>query len=202
MGAASGVFFFVIAASLFPLALRPDPATLRAVGPGVIWVAALFAVLLSAPRVFAADHEHGVLEHLLLAPYPLSILVLVKIAAHWLATAVPLLLVAPFLALEFDLPWKAAGWLVVTLALGTPTLALLAAVSAALTLGVRAASVLAALITLPLCVPVLVFGAAATQAAVIGMNPIGAVSLLGACLLLALACTPAAASAALRIALE
>lgn len=202
MEAVSGVLFFVIAASLFPLALGPEPATLRAVGPGVVWVAALFAVLLSAPRLFAADHDQGLLEQMLLTPYPLALLILVKAAACWLTIGLPLIVAAPLLALQFGLPAHAAAWLALTLALGTPTLVLIAAVSAALVLEVRAAGALTALITLPLYVPVLVFGVGAAVAATEGTNPVAAVSLLGACLALALAFAPPAAAAALRIALE
>lgn len=200
--ALTGVLFFVIAASLFPLALQPDPQTLRTVGPGVLWVSALFAVLVSAPRVFAADHASGWLEQLLLTPSPLALTALVKVGADWLVATAPLLLVTPWLALQLNLPWHATGWLIASLALGTPTVSLLAAVSAALTLGTRAAGALSVLIALPLCAPVLVFGAGAAQAAVAGGNPAAAISLLGACLALALALVPAGIAAALRVAME
>ena len=200
--ALTGFLFFVIAASLFPLALQPDPGTLRTVGPGVLWVTALFAVLVSAPRVFAADHASGWLEQLLLAPAPLAVTALVKVGTDWIVATVPLLLVTPWLALQLNLPWHATGWLIAGLALGTPTVALLAAVSAALTLGTRAASALSVLIALPLFAPVLVFGAGAAQTAVMGGNPVAGISLLGACLALALALLPAGISAALRVAME
>lgn len=202
MEAVSGVLFFVIAASLFPLALGPAPTTLHAIGPGVLWVAALFAVLLSAPRLFAADHAQGLLEQMLLTPYPLSLLVLVKVGACWLTIGLPLVLSAPLLALQFDLPIAVAGWLALSLALGTPALMLITAVSAALALEVRAAGALTALITLPLYVPVLIFGVGAATAAVNGTSPAAALSLLGACLALTLAFAPAAAAAALRVSLE
>lgn len=200
--ALTGVLFFVIAASLFPLALQPDPTTLRAVGPGVLWVTALFAVLVSAPRLFAEDHANGWLEQLLLAPSPLALTALVKVGAHWLIATAPLLVVTPWLAVQFNLPWSATGWLVASLALGTPSVALLAAVSAALTLGTRAAGALSVLIALPLCAPVLVFGAGTVEAAVTGGSPVAGISLLGACLAVALALVPAGIAAALRVALE
>lgn len=202
MEAVSGVLFFVVAASLFPLALGPDPTMLRAVGPGVLWVTVLLAVLLSAPRLFAADHAQGLLEQMLLSPQPLALLVLVKVAASWLTIGLPLTLAAPVLALQFDLSLQTAGWLALTLFLGTLALILITAVSGALVLEVRAAGALTALITLPLYVPVLVFGVGAVTAVAQGMNPAAAVSLLGACLALSLAFAPPAAAAALRAALE
>jgi heme exporter protein B len=200
--ALTGVLFFVIAASLFPLALQPDPDTLRTVGPGVLWVTAMFAILVSAPRVFAADHASGWLEQLLLAPSPLALTALVKVGADWFVATVPLLVVTPLIALQLNLPWHAMGWLIAGLALGTPTVALLAAVSAALTLGTRASGAISVLIALPLCTPVLVFGAGAAQAAVAGGDPIAGISLLGACLALALALVPVGIAAALRVTME
>ncbi len=202
MEAASGVLFFIVAASLFPLALGPAPTVLRAMGPGVLWVTALLAVLLSTPRLFAADHAQGFLEQMLLAPHPLPILVLVKTVACWLTIGVPLTLAAPVLALQFNLSAYAAGWLTLTLAVGTPALILIAAVSAALVLEVRGAGALTALITLPLYVPILVFGVGAAAAAANGTSPAAAFSLLGACLALTLVFAPPATAAALRIALE
>lgn len=202
MQAVSGLLFFIVAASLFPLALGPDPTLLRSVGPGVLWVAALLAVLLSAPRLFAADHAQGLLEQMVLSPHPLSLLVLAKVAACWFIIGLPLTLAAPLLALQFDLSAATAGWLMLTLALGTPALMLIAGVSAALVLEVRGAGALTALITLPLYVPVLVFGVGAATAAAKGNSPEAALSLLGACLALTLVFAPPATAAALRIALE
>src|SRR5699024_10299581 len=128
MTAVSSVLFFVVAASLFALALGPDPVLLRAIGPGVLWVAALLSILLAAPRLFAADHAQGTLAQMLLSPQPLALLVLVKAFACWLSTGLPLLVVTPLLALQFDLSAPTAAWLVLTLIIGTPALVLVAAV--------------------------------------------------------------------------
>ena len=194
--------FFVIVASLVPLALGPDAALLRLVGPGLIWIAALLASLLALPRLFAADHADGTLEQLLLAPYPLPLLVLAKAAAHALATGLPVIVIAPLLALQYDLSAPAIATLVATLLIGMPLLALIGAVGAALTLGLRHAGALLALLVLPLQVPVLVFGAGAVAAQASGLGAQAHLSLLGAGLALALVGAPWAAAAALRIALE
>ena len=199
---AATLFFFVIVASLFPLGVGPEPALLRTMAPGVLWVAALLAAMLSLGRLFADDHQDGTLEQLALAAHPLPILVFGKIAAHWISSGLLLTLAAPMLALQFDLPWPAVGVLTLSLLLGTPLLSLIGAIGAALTVGVRGAGVLLSLLVLPLVMPVLVFGAGAVEASRAGLGTMGHFSLLGAMLVLALFLAPWAASAALRIALE
>jgi len=195
-------FFFIIVVSLFPLGVGPEPNTLRAIAPGVVWVAALLTSMLALSRLFAGDFADGTLEQLALAPQPLGILVLAKTLAHWLVTGLPLVLIAPVLGLQFDLPGGALWVMTTALLLGTPVLSLVGAVGAALTLGVRGASALLAILVLPLYVPVLIFGAGAASASVSGMSVAGYLSLLGAFLLIAAALSPWATAAAVRIALE
>lgn len=195
-------FFFVIVVSLFPLGVGPEPDTLRAIAPGVVWVAALLASMLALTRLFAWDYADGTLEQLALSPQPLVLLVCAKVAAHWLVTGLPLVLVAPVLGLQFDLPPGSLAVMTLALVLGTPCLSLVGAIGAALTLGVRGAGGLLALLVLPLYIPVLIFGAGAVAASASGMPAGGHLSLLGAVLLLALAVAPWASSAAIRISLE
>jgi heme exporter protein B len=199
---AAAMFFFVIVASLFPLGVGPEPALLRTMAPGVVWVAALLASMLSLGRLFADDHQDGTLEQLLLSVCPLPLIVLAKMAAHWLCSGLALTLVAPLLALQFDLPASSIGVLTLSLLIGTPLLSLIGGIGAALTVGVRGAGVLLSLLVLPLCVPVLIFGAGAVDAAAAGLAVGAHYSLLGAMLVLALFAAPIAAAAALRIALE
>ena len=200
--AASLLIFFAIAVSLFPLGVGPDPALLRSMGPGVVWVAALLASMLALSRLFAADYADGTLEQLALAPHPLGILVGAKIAAHWLVSGLPLVLIAPVLGLQLDLGGEALLMLAASLALGTPALSLLGAVGAALTLGLRASAMLVPLIVLPLCVPVLIFGAGAVEATASGIGAKAHLALLAALLLPSLVLAPWAAAFAIRIALE
>ncbi|CAJ0698264.1 heme exporter protein CcmB [Ralstonia sp. 22086] len=197
-----GVVFYVIAASLFPLAIGPDPQQLRMLAPGILWVAALLASMLSLSRLFAQEHADGSLDQLLLSPHPLALIVLTKIAAHWLASGLPLLLLTPILAQQYSLPLHATLLLTATLLIGTPAIALIGAVGAALTLGVRNGAALLCILVLPLCVPVLVFGAGAGSAADAGLDVMPHLSLLGACLALSLFVCPLAAAAGLRIAVE
>lgn len=194
--------FFLIVASLFPFGVGSDPERLRAIGPGVVWVAALLAVLLGLPRLFEKDHESGVLEQLLLAPEPAVIWVAAKIAAHWLATGLPLVLVSPLLGLMYRLEDAELLVLACGLLLGTPVLSLIGAIGAALTLGLRGAGSLLALLVLPLFVPVLIFGAGAVDAWSGGMGVSAQFSLMGGALLAALALAPLACAAALRLAAE
>lgn len=200
--AAATLLFFVLVAALYPLAASPRPELLRAAAPGVLWTGALLATMLSLPGLFAQDEADGTLEQLLLLPQPLALTVLAKAAAHWLVAGVPLVLAAPLLALQFDLPSAALPVLVLGLLLGTPTLSLLGAVGAALTLGLRGGGVLVALLVLPLAVPVLVFGAGAARAALAGLPAEPPLLVLGALLAAALALAPWATAAALRLALE
>jgi heme exporter protein B len=195
-------FFFVIVVSLFPLGIGAQPNTLREIAPGVVWVAALLASMLALGRLLAGDHADGTLEQLVLLPQPLGLLVLGKILAHWLATGLPLVLVAPFLGLQFDLAGEALAVLTLALLLGTPVLSMIGAIGAALTLGTRGGGGLIALLVLPLYVPVLIFGAGAVSASANGMAVSGHLSLLGAFLLLAGVLTPWATAAAIRIAME
>lgn len=199
---AAVLFFLVIVASLFPLGVGPEPELLRRMGPGVVWVAALLASMLSLARLFADDHQDGTLEQHLLSPLPLALLVAGKTCAHWLCSGLPLAIVSPLLALQFGLSFEATAVLAVSLLLGTPVLSLVGAIGAALTVGVRGAGVLLSLLVLPLVVPVLIFGAGAVDAATTGAGVAGHFSLLGAMLLVALVGAPPAAAAALRIAYE
>jgi heme exporter protein B len=198
----STLFFFVIVVSLFPLGIGPELNTLRLIAPGVVWVAALLASMLALERLFSADHDDGTLEQMLLAPQPLFILVLGKVAAHWLVTGVPLVLMAPLLGLQYDLSTQALQMLLLTLLLGTPALSLIGAIGAALTIGLRGGGVLVSLLVLPLYIPVLIFGAGAVEADVSGLGAQGHLSLLGAILVLALLLAPLATSAALRVSAE
>lgn len=198
----TSIFFFVIVVSLFPLGVGPEPALLRTMAPGIVWVAALLAAMLSLPRVFGSDFADGTLEQLVLTPQPLAVLVLAKMLAHWLLSGVPLALIAPVLAFQFGLEGEPVGVLFVALLLGTPCLSLIGGVGAALTLGVRGSGVLIALLVLPLYIPVLIFGAGAVEATVAGTGAAGHLSLLAAGLLIAIVLVPWAIAAALRIALE
>jgi heme exporter protein B len=195
-------FFFVIVVSLFPLGVGPESHTLRAIAPGVVWVAALLATMLSLSRMFAADYADGTLEQLVLVPQPLVALVLAKAAAHWVASGLPLVLIAPVLGLQFDVPRDALGTLIVSLAIGTPALSLIGAIGAGLTLGVRGGGALTSLLVLPLYVPVLIFGSGAVVATATGMDAGGHLSLLGAMLMVCLAVSPWATAMALKIAME
>lgn len=193
------LIFFVIVISLFPLGVGPDLDTLRLIAPGVVWVGALLASMLALEQLFVADHRDGTLEQLLLAPQPLSLLVIGKVIAHWLITGLPLVIMAPVLGLQYDLSADALKVMVWSLLLGTPSLSLLGAIAAALTLGLRTGGVLVALLVLPLYIPVLIFGAGAVEATTSGLGGGGHLSLLGAMLLLALLGTPLATAAALRV---
>lgn len=196
------LFFFVIVVSLFPLGVGPEMKTLRLIAPGVVWVAALLASMLSLNRLFAADFQDGTLEQMLLAPQPLALIVLGKIIAHWLVSGLPLALMAPILGMQFDLPPAALGILFLALLLGTPILSLIGAIGAALTLGLRGGGVLLSLLVLPLYIPALIFGAGAVEAYSAGLSPEGHLSLLGALLILTGLTAPWVTAVALRIAME
>jgi heme exporter protein B len=196
------LFFFVIVVSLFPLGIGPEMSLLRKIAPGVLWVAALLATMLSLNRLFGADYADGTLEQMTLSPVPLGLLVGAKILAHWLVAGLPLVLLAPILGLQFDLDARALLVLMVSLLLGTPLLSLVGAIGAALTLGVRGGGVLVSLLTLPLYIPALIFGAGAVEADVSGLGAGGHLSLLAALLALAVFFAPWATTAALRVALE
>lgn len=198
----TALFFFVIVVSLFPLAIGPELETLRQIAPGVVWVAALLASMLVLERLFAADHADGSLEQMLLSPQPVSLLVLGKVLAHWLVTGVPLVIVAPLLGLQYDLDSEALGVLLLSLLLGTPSLSLIGAIGAGLTLGLRNGGVLVSLLVLPLYIPVLIFGAGAVEASASGLGAQSHLYLLGAILVMALLLAPLAAAAALRVSVE
>lgn len=196
------LFFFIIVASLFPLGVSPEINMLRAMGPGVLWVAALLASMLSLGRLFSSDYLDGTLEQMLLAPQPLSLLVLGKVAAHWLVSGVPLVLMAPVLGIQYDLSPDALLVLMGSLLLGTPVLSMVGAIGAALTLGLRGGGVLLSLLVLPLYIPVLIFGTGAVDATVSGLGAGAHLSLLGAFLVFSLLFAPWASAAALRISLD
>jgi heme exporter protein B len=196
------LFFFVIVVSLFPLGIGPETQTLRVIAPGVVWVAALLASMLSLNRLFANDYQDGTLEQLLITPQPLYLVVVGKALAHWLISEVPLVLVAPLLGLQFDLARGDLAVLFVSLLLGTPVLSLVGAIGAALTLGLRGGGVLVSILVLPLYIPALIFGAGAVEASVMGSDPQAHLYLLGAVAIVTLIFAPWAAAAALRISLE
>lgn len=196
------LFFFVIVVSLFPLGIGPEPQLLRAIAPGIVWVAALLASMLSLGRIFGNDYQDGTLEQIMLTPQPTFLLVLAKMLAHWLVSEVPLVVVAPLLGVQFGLSQNTLATITVSLLLGTPILSLVGSVGAALTLGLRAANVLIALLVLPLCVPALIFGAGAVDASVNGMTTQPWLLLLGATLVVSLVFAPWAAAAALKISVE
>lgn len=200
--AAMVVGFFVLATILFPFGVGPEPQLLARIATGIVWVTALLAALLSLERLFQADWEDGSLEALALMPLPLEAQVLAKCLAHWLVTGLPLAAAAPLLALLLQL--DAAGYpvLLASLLLGTPTLSLIGAVGAALSLGARRGGVLLSLLVLPLYIPVLIFGVGATEASIGGFGVGPHLLLLGALLAGALPLAPLAAAAALRQALE
>jgi len=199
----TALLFFVIVTSLFPLGVGAEPNQLRAVAPGVIWVAALLSSLLSLARLFAADHADGTLEQIVLGAAPLGTVVAAKVLAHWLVSGLPLVIIAPLIGLQYDLAAPLQGVLVLSLLLGTPVLSLIGAVGAALTLGLRAGGgVLLALLVLPLYVPVLIMGAGAVEMAAAGLGAQGQLLLLAAMLVGAAAFAPWAIAAALRISLE
>lgn len=199
---ATPLIFFAIVASLFPLGVSPEPAILRTLAPGVLWVAALLATMLSLSRMFASDYDDGSLEQLVLAPHPLTALVYAKILAHWVTSGLPLVLLSPLLAIQLHLPTGAMSTLVLALLLGTPVLSLLGSVGAALTLGLRGGGVLVSLLVLPLYTPVLIFGAGAVTASAAGLPAQAYLSLLGAFLVLGLGFVPWATASALRISLD
>ena len=200
--AVNPLLFFLIVVSLVPLGLSPRREVLELIAPGVLWIAALLATLLSLERMFRTDFEDGSLELMLISPRPLPLIVLAKILAHWLVTGLPLLAAAPLIALLLGLPAQGLAVLLATLALGTPTLSGVGAVGVALTVGLRRGGVLLSLLVLPLYVPVLVFAASAVSAASGGLPALGQLYVLGALAALSLSLAPLAAAAALRISMS
>jgi len=199
---ANPLLFFIIVVSLFPLGISPESKILQGIAPGVIWVAALLAAMLSLDSLFRSDFEDGSLEQISLSAHSLPLLVLAKVLAHWLITGLPLLLLAPFLGLLLFLPEQAMFTLIATLALGTPILSLVGAIGVALTVGLRRGGVLLSLLILPLYIPVLIFAAGAVNEAARGFPVAGQLYFLGALLTLSLTLSPFATAAALRISLS
>ncbi|WP_233802223.1 heme exporter protein CcmB [Paraburkholderia sp. HP33-1] len=196
------LMFFVVAASLFPLAIGTDAGTLQMIAPGVLWVTALFAALLSAGQLFGNDYASGALEQMLLSPLPLPAIVFGKIVAHWLTSGLALALLAPVVALQYALGGRETLYLMTTLLVGTPLLSLIGAMGAALTLGVRGGGVVLALLVLPLYVPVLIFGVGAADPTGVPGRMQASFSLLGAALCVGAWACPCASAAALRIVME
>ncbi|MBU6260455.1 MAG: heme exporter protein CcmB [Burkholderiales bacterium] len=194
--------FFVVAAGLFPFGVGPEPQMLRQMAPGVVWVGALLAAMLSVTQMFASDHHDGSLEQMLLAPQPLTLLVVGKVVGHWLTTGLPLVIAAPLLGLLFDMSGPGIVALTTGLLIGTPVLSLLGAVGAALTLGLRSGGALVFLLVLPLTIPTLIFGAGAVGAVDSGLSAQAHFSLMGALLILTAIGAPLATAAALRISLD
>jgi heme exporter protein B len=199
---ANPLLFFVIVVSLFPLGISPESKDLQTIAPGVIWVVALLAAMLSLDSLFRSDFEDGTLEQIALSAHSLSLLVVAKILAHWLVTGLPLILLAPFLGILLFLPEQAMLTLIATLALGTPILSLVGAIGVALTVGLRRGGVLLSLLVLPLYIPVLIFAAGAVNEAARGFPVIGQLYFLAALLTLSLTLAPFATAAALRISLS
>jgi heme exporter protein B len=194
--------FFIVAAGLFPIGVGPEPQMLREMAPGVVWVCALLAAMLSVTQMFASDHQDGSLEQMLLSAQPLLSVVMGKVLAHWLSSGVPLVLAAPLIGVLFDMRAAGIGTLALTLLLGTPILSLLGALGAALTLGLRSGAALVFLLVLPLTIPALIFGTGAVGAVDSGLSPQAHLSVLAALLILTALGAPLATAAALRISMD
>jgi len=199
---ANPLLFFLIVVTLYPLGVSPEEALLRKIAPGVIWIAALLAALYSLENMFRSDFDDGSLEQMALSPYPLSLLVVAKVLAHWLVSGLPMLLLAPVLALFLSMPGPALAVLELTLLIGTPLLSLIGSIGVALTVGLRRGGILLTLLVLPLYIPVLIFATNAVSAAAAGMPVAGQLYFLAAMLVLALTLAPLATAAALRISLS
>ena len=196
------LMFFVLVVTLFPLGTGADTQLLKSMAPGIIWVAALLAAMLSLDAIFRSDFEDGSLELLLLNPHPTSILVLAKVFAHWLVTGLPLIIVAPLLAVFLGLDSSLIGLLVVTLLLGTPVLSLIGAVAIALTVGLKRGGILLSLLVLPFYVPILIFSTNAIEMAASGLPVMAQLWILASLLILAITLTPWPTAAALKLSLS
>ena len=197
--AASPLMFFLLVSILIPLGVSPDPGRLAELAPGIIWVMALLATLLSTEGLFATDHQDGSLEQMLIAPQLLALPVLGKVTAHWLVTGLPLTMVSPLIGLMLSLPPVAMGPMMASLAVGTACLSLIGAVGAALTVSLRKGGLLLSILVIPLYIPVIIFGSAAVQTAVDGFNWLGPLAILAAMLCAAIALCPLAIAGALRL---
>lgn len=193
------LLFFIITLTLFPLAVSPEAKILQTIAPGIMWVAALLATLLSLDRLFRSDYEDGSLEQLLLSPHPLSALVFAKVSAHWLLTGLPLIIISPLLGMMLNLTPHALSVLMISLFLGTPILSFIGAIGSALTVGLRGNGMLLSLLVLPLYIPVLIFGASAVSVALNGLPANGQLAILGALFALTITFTPFAIAASLRV---
>lgn len=196
------LLFFILIAMLFPLGVGAEANLLQTIAPGIIWVSALLAAMLSLDKLFRTDMEDGSLEQFLLSAHPLSVLILAKVVAHWLVTGLPLLLVSPLLAMFFNLPAEATKILMLTLLLGTPVLSLIGAIGVALTVGLRSGGVLLSLLVLPLYIPVLIFSCIAVDMSMTGLPVDAHLKILSAMLFMSLALAPWPAAAALKISLN
>ena len=196
------VVFFFIAVALFPLGIGPESALLERVAPGVLWVCALLATMLSLGRMFDEDYEDGSLEVIALGPLPLELVVLAKVLAHWLTTGLPLMIAAPVLAVLLNMSAQGFAVLMISLLLGTPILSLIGSVGATLTVGLRRGGVLISLLVLPLYVPVLIFAVGAVEGAIFGLGERAHLLILASGFFASLALTPWASAAALKMALE
>ncbi|GAD88350.1 MULTISPECIES: heme exporter protein CcmB [Vibrio] len=193
------LWFFIIVITLFPLGIGPEPNLLARIAPGVVWVAALLAALLSLERLFRDDYQDGALEQLMLMPLPLPLVVISKVIAHWILTGLPLILISPLLAILLSLSWDSWTAVVITLLLGTPTLSFLGAIGVALTVGLQKGGVLLSLLILPLYIPVLIFATSAIDAAGMGGSYNGQLAIMASILAGSITLTPFATSAALRV---
>lgn len=193
------LMFFVLVTLLFPLGVGPSANLLQTIAPGVLWVAALLSALLSLDSMFRSDFEDGTLEQLVLSPQPLGLLVVARVFAHWVMSAVPLLLLSPVLAISLNMTPRAIPVLMLTLLLGTPVFSVIGAIGVALTVGLRRSGMLLALLVIPLYIPVLIFGAGAVDAAASGLPVTGQLYILAALLVLSLTLAPVAIAAALRM---
>ena len=196
------ILFYVIVVTLFPLGVSPDKSFLSQLAPGVVWVVALLAALISMESIFRQDFDDGSVEQLFLSEHPPTILILGKVIAHWLITGLPMLVIVPVMASLLYIPTQAIQTLFVTLLLGTPILSLIGAIGVALTTGLRGGGILLGLLVLPLYIPVLIFATSAVGAAIDGLEYSGQVAILGAGLILALLLAPLAISASLKISMS
>lgn len=199
---ANPLVFFLVVVTLFPLATSPDKVLLVEIGPGILWVAALLSSVLALDTLYRADMDDGTLEQMALSPQPLAWLLLVKSVAHWLVSGLPLVILAPLVGQAFFMPAEAIPTMVISLALGTPTLSLIGSIGAALTAGLRRGGALVAMLVLPLSMPILIFGARAVDLAVDGNDVTGPLNLLAAIMFLAISLGPVAAAAAIRVSLD
>ncbi|SJM96392.1 heme exporter protein CcmB [Crenothrix polyspora] len=199
---ANPIFFFILVITLFPLGIGAKPTILQAIAPGIIWVSALLATMLSLDSLFRSDFDDGSLEQIILSPQPTSLLVLAKITAHWLVTGLPLLIVAPLLAVFLGMPSHALPVLLITLLLGTPILSLIGAIGVALTIGLRRGGMILSLLVLPLYVPVLIFASNAVEIASSGLPVTAQINILISMLVMALVLAPWPTAAALKMSMS